>query len=503
MRIRSLVAAMVAASMFGGPPVVAQGSVAQKTAKGRTLSIVVKSLPKGAKAPLKVTGPHKYHRTARVNGKWTLKRLAPGRYKVRAKSVTVQGDTWKPKVTPTSVRISNRRRKVTVTYSGPTPPVQPGFRPAVLPETVSAGRDHTCAIDTLGQPWCWGNGTFGQLGDGDMTGTDKWQPVAVTGSLTATTISAGGFHTCALVGNQVAWCWGDDNSGQLGDNNPTTFTSYQPRMVAGNHAFKAISAGGEHTCALDSAGKAWCWGSDDHGQVGDGNADQSDKYAPVAVAGDHTFATISAGWAATCAVDTAGHAWCWGEDQAGQLGDGDTGGTSKSEPVAVAGGHSFATISAGAGHTCALDVTGAAWCWGEDQFKQTGGSSLNVSPAIVHYEPVAVSGGHTFATISAGAYHNCAVDTSSHAWCWGENQDGRLGDGDTTGTDSLDPLAVSGGHTFAAISAGDRHTCAIDTSGHAWSWGWFYQGRLGLGEDVKDYQYAPAAVLGGHTYRQP
>jgi alpha-tubulin suppressor-like RCC1 family protein len=303
----------------------------------------------------------------------------------------------------------------------------------------------------------------------------------------------------------VAWCWGDDNSGQLGDNNATTFTSYQPLMVAGGHAFKAITAGGSHTCALDTPGKAWCWGDDQYGQVGDGDADQSDKYAPVPVAGNHTFATISASWATTCAVDIADQAWCWGNNATGQLGNGDAGHTPRYEPVAVAGGHSFATISTGWDRTCALDPTGKAWCWGQDTFDQTGGSALTatVAPATVRNEPVAVAGGRTFATLAAGGYQVCAVDTAGKAWCWGENQNGQLGAGDTAGTDTLDPVPVAGDHALATVTAGGHHSCAIDTNGYAWCWGWYYQGRLGLGEHVKQDQFGPAAVAGGHQFHKP
>lgn len=593
MRIRWgwMVALAVVASLLGAPAngegTPARAEVTQRAVPGGVLKTTVKGLPKGVKAPLVVTGPHGYRKKSHVAKAWVLRRLAPGRYRVRAHSVSSKGYTWKAKVSPDTVRVTKARgRKVSVRYAhamvpgapgapalvpgdarlavswsapatagsspiidytataqpggrsctaaalsctltgltngseysvtvtarnvvGVSPPSaatkgtpSAGFRPYAGMTTLSAGRDHTCGIDHIGRPWCWGSNSVGQLGDGTY-GPAEWEPIAVQGSLTATAISAGGFHTCALVG-ELAWCWGDDNSGQLGDGDSQTFSSAIPLAVAGGHLFTSLTSGGSHTCALDTAGKAWCWGEDEDGQLGDGDADASDRYVPFPVAGDHTFSAISAGWASTCALDTAGKAWCWGDNQAGQLGTGDTGGTPQRAPAAVAGDRSFAVISAGWSHTCALDTSAAAWCWGVDRDPGGGGSALTrITPDAVTFLPVAVPGGHAFATVSAGGFHTCALDTSGSGWCWGENQNGQLGNADTAGTDRPEPASVAGSHTLAGVASGGHHSCALDTNGTAWCWGWYYQGRLGLGEDVKEDQFAPAPVAGGHTFLKP
>ena len=140
--------------------------------------------------------------------------------------------------------------------------------------------------------------------------------------------------------------------------------------VSGGHTFVDIDAGNEHTCALDTTGAAWCWGEDSAGPLGDGpDALPLDftpvvKDAPVAVLGGHTFATISAGESHTCALDGSGRAWCWGLDGGGELGDGVDVGPEKPAPVAVVGGHAFTALDTG-GSTCALDAAGSPWCWGE------------------------------------------------------------------------------------------------------------------------------------------
>ena len=132
--------------------------------------------------------------------------------------------------------------------------------------------------------------------------------------------------------------------------------------------------------------------------------------------GGHTFTTITGGVYISCALDTAAKAWCWGDNQWGQLGDDDTTGTGKFSPAAVAGEHTFTTIAGGNNHACALDATGKAWCWGHDGYGQLGdGGATGTSKPY----PVEATGGHTFTTVTAGAEHSCGLDTARKAWCWG------------------------------------------------------------------------------------
>lgn len=309
--------------------------------------------------------------------------------------------------------------------------------------TIGAGDDHTCALDRSGAAWCWGSDEFGQLGDGDAGG-GSWSavPVRVAGGHTFRSITVGNIHTCALGRAGQAWCWGNDSWGQIGDGAPAPWPGQlSPVRVAGTRSYTAITAGGYHTCALAVTGKAWCWGSDAAGQVGDGSGAEGTKATPVRVAGGIVFRSISAGLEHTCALGRTGRAWCWGSNTAGQLGNRAMGGPASS-PVRVVGGLRFRTVSAGGGHTCALGMAGRAWCWGADDAGQLGNGRAGQraqSPT-----PRRVSGHRTFATIAAGAGHSCAVSTSGSAWCWGSDAGGQVGDGAASQADKHSPVRVAG-----------------------------------------------------------
>lgn len=191
----------------------------------------------------------------------------------------------------------------------------------------------------------------------------------------------------------MAWCWGYDAYGAIGGGPDTGGPNYAPSPVAGARSYTAITAGGNHACAIDTGGTAWCWGRDNWGQVGDGPASQANKDAPVRVADDRSYSPISAGTSFTCALETTGRARCWGSDYRGQVGDGSGSQSDKDLPVPVAGDRAFAAITAGGRHTCALDVAGKGRCWGYDRFGQTGGGPSNQDPK---YAPVLVAGDRVY-----------------------------------------------------------------------------------------------------------
>src|SRR3989454_7841669 len=187
-------------------------------------------------------------------------------------------------------------------------------------------------------------------------------------TLTFAAVHADAVHTCGVTTVGAAFCWGANGSGQLGDGTttgPETSAggppcSTTPAAVVGGLNFAAVSAGGAHTCGVTAAGAAYCWGSNNSGQLGDGTT--TNRSRPMIVAGGVTFAAVRAGATHTCGVTAAGAAYCWGANGVGQLGDGAT--TDRTRPTLVTGGENFDSVSVGVGHTCGLTATGAAYCWG-------------------------------------------------------------------------------------------------------------------------------------------
>ena len=345
---------------------------------------------------------------------------------------------------------------------------------AAPPFTVVSATTHTCGFATW--VYCWGLNNTNQLGDG--TTTDRFVPTPVAGTVQFVQVAAGANHSCGLTSTGQAYCWGLNSSGQLGDG--TTTQRSTPTLVSGGITFAMLSAGSVHTCGITAAGAAWCWGSNGNGRLGDGTNTQ--RHVPTAVSGGLTWSTITTGNAHTCAVETGGAARCWGNNTNGRLGDGTT--TQRLTPTLVSGGFTWVTIAAGATHTCGIVTGGSARCWGNNANGRLGDGTTTQRTV-----PTAVSGGFTYTAISAGGSHTCAL-SAGVARCWGLNSNGRLGDGTTT--QRLTPTAVSGGLTFTSIVAGSSHGCGT-TAGTLYCWGLNTNGRLGDGTTTQ--RLVPTAVI--------
>lgn len=360
--------------------------------------------------------------------------------------------------------------------------VSPAEAPALVPLTgikqVVTGGAHTCALTTLGAVKCWGHDGFGQVGDA-ANADDKFLPVDVAGlSSGVQAISAGGSHTCALTTAGRVKCWGRDDGEQLGDGAGETHQATPVDIADTNTEFKAITAGGGHTCALTVAGQVKCWGLDATGQIGEGG-DTLDKPVPMDVAGiTEPVQAIAAGGQHTCALLTTGTVMCWGSDSEGQIGDGPGPAAPKHTPVNVSGLSNVATIAAGDFHTCAMTTTGAIYCWGNDAFGAIG-DGPDISDKVT---PVLVPGFTSGATaLSAGGAHTCAVTVAGEVKCWGRDDFGQVGDGpDSTVKDTpVNVVGLSAG--VVGIAAGGSHSCALTSQGGAKCWGADHNGHAGDG----------------------
>lgn len=338
--------------------------------------------------------------------------------------------------------------------------------------SVLAGGDHTCAITDSARLYCWGYNPDGRLGDNSTS--FRKEPVAVGGGHRfQAVIAAGTRHSCAVSEAGGAMCWGDNAFGQLGDG--LGLNRVLPIEVdALPTGVTKISAGALHACALASGGTALCWGSNTGGQLGDGGT--TTGYSPQAVRGlEGGVLDIAAGGAHTCAIRFSGGVKCWGSNWLGQLGDGSTVG--RLEPTEVSGlAAGVIQVVAGGRHSCALLSSGAAMCWGDNDAGQLGDGT-----GKSRRNPVQVLGLSTgVVMLAAGSAHTCAVLVGGEAKCWGANISGQIGD--NSGLNQAAPASVLGLDTgVVQIAAGGTHSCAIMSSGAVKCWGGIYSGQSALG----------------------
>ena len=271
-------------------------------------------------------------------------------------------------------------------------------------------------------------------------------------------INAGDSHTCALADDGVAWCWGSNSHGQLGIGGGHESEARPVAVSAGLH-YSAISAGRRHTCAIDLDGNGWCWGANDAGQLGDGTF--QDRDVPRLVMLPRRLSNISAGRAHSCATDASGTVLCWGSNDHGQSGS--VVGVAIKVPSPVIGAPVGSRVSVGDNHSCAVGTAGL-FCWGANDRVQLGSATLLESPL-----PVRVSIPSLASDVATGAAHACAVTVDRQVVCWGDNravQLGQTGPG-SIGTGAPVPLP---GLFFEAVGAGGSQSCAA-SRGEVWCWG--------------------------------
>lgn len=322
-------------------------------------------------------------------------------------------------------------------------------RPADVPRFVfvTAGADHVCALTDRGDTYCWGSNQTGQLGIGSIDTIPHPKPARVAATTGFVAIAAGLTHTCGLTKDGAAFCWGANDSAQLGDG--SLKTSPTPVRVAGNITFKALGPGGTHTCAVGIDGVGYCWGGNWHGQLGFGNRD-GDAAAPccyrtpMPIRTDLRFHSVVAGGIDSCAVAIDGKAYCWGSPQEGRLGTGAADAANKSAdktvPTAVVGDIVFAAVMPRAFHTCGVSLANAVFCWGGNVFEMESSVPRRVGPDA------------EMTSASTGLIHDCALSRDGAAYCWGQNAEGQIGDGTTH--DAATPQRVATDRRFVSITAG-------------------------------------------------
>jgi hypothetical protein len=353
--------------------------------------------------------------------------------------------------------------------------------------TLAAGSHHACALMQNGALQCWGDGTGGDLANGNTYQYDvpQYQTVLDGG---ITTISAGDTHTCAVTSSEGGLeCWGANGNGQVTGSGTFNVTYPTPQRIAQytGDTFTHVASRDDFNCAIDTSGRVFCWG---YGYAGNDAGFYSGSYAYVGGLPSNALA-VAPGFPVACVLLTGGSVWCWGSNQYGAAVGNNDSGVDALLPAPVAGLSSGVTsLSLGGTHACAVTSGGGVMCWGSDTAGELGDGTNNYAPT-----PVPVSGlSSGVVSVAAGDYHTCALTTAGAVMCWGSNSNGELGNNKATGNSST-PVAVSGlSSGVASIVSGGAFSCAVLTAGGMMCWGANYYGQLGDGTGTD--QATPVAV---------
>lgn len=352
---------------------------------------------------------------------------------------------------------------------------------------IAGSSEAFCAIDSAGDPYCWGSKKpQGLLGTGETSAAAT--PVRA-GTLTGVAdLEKAQNRGCALTADAMycwEWLW---PLGMVGEPYATPTAVGLPE----GQVFVEVALGHDHVCIRSEAGLAYCTGRNNEGQLGDGTTNGTQSWVQVDMPSGVTLTTVSAGWVHTCGMGSDGQPYCWGYNGYGAVGNGTTtDNITVPTPVAVPAGVSFVSVQAGVRHTCGIASSGAAYCWGEGGEGQLGNGTNSESRV-----PTQVASASVLVQISAGNEFTCALTDGGEAYCWGRGWDGQLGD--NAASSSASPVAVAGGHLFSQVHAGmGNSTCGIKSSGAAYCWGAGWSGQLGNG--IYDRQTTPSAAFQGLT----
>ena len=337
--------------------------------------------------------------------------------------------------------------------------------------SISIGAHRTCGLAEDGVAHCWGNVMRGPATGEDLGWTVRDVPTRVAGDLPLARLADGSAITCGLDADGRAYCWG------LIPRGGTTVYEDVPDPVEGDFRFEQIAAGANFACGLTEEGTVYCWG---HGLGDRSLRARNVGDLPTAIDSDVPFTQLYAGSHHACGLTADARAYCWGENLFGQLGDGSM--AQAPGPRPVAGELRFSRLALGQGdHACGLTLDGKAYCWGRNGHGQLG-DGTTTTPAAPDLGPRAVRTDLSFVDIAVGTQHTCALGITGEAYCWGGNSEGTLGDG--TRIDRTVPRRVTQHPAFVQIAAGMAHTCGRTAENAVYCWGFNGYGQLGDASSV-------------------
>lgn len=315
----------------------------------------------------------------------------------------------------------------------------------------------------------WGENLHGQLGDyGDSH--DRYEPAPIARNPNWMAITAGWDHSCAIDTSRKLYCWGDVTYGQTGTN--AMYDERVPARVGTDADWASVDAGGTHTCGIRVPGTLWCWGSGIHLSV-------SGSGTPLQAGTDNDWVSVATGHGFTCGIRNVDDLWCWGSNAYGQVGNGLQGGVSTF--VQIMPSVAWASVSTGQDHTCAISTAGRLYCWGRGSNGRLG-DGFEVNRLL----PKAIGSASDWIQVDTGhGSHTCGIrsagGSSGDLYCWGYNAFGQVGDGQTA-TENLTPTHVAGfASNWSEVELGWGFTCAMNPGEIVWCWGYNDNGQLADG----------------------
>lgn len=366
---------------------------------------------------------------------------------------------------------------------------------------LTSGSEHSCALkSTNGAIYCWGDNTYGQIGDGSIAPSTVPKQInnSNTGAITSwKDVSAGQHHTCAIANSNDLYCWGNNDAGQLGINS----TAHQATPVKIEHTtgWQDVESGGSHTCAVDETLDIYCWGLNVRGQLANGA--NIDTNQPTLYNNSPDWVYISSGRLHSCGLrgdpaEPSHKLYCGGINDYGQLGLGST--ANQSQPIQVEAKDGSATISnwtnvsVGEDHTCAIGVNGSArplFCWGKNNHGQLS-NDVELDNITSHWSPTKVAvNTDNWTDVVAGPNNSCGLKGSGELWCWGDNSTGQRGNGTSGSATHFSPRQITGDWISVAVAGyapEGGHICAIKANGELWCWGDNSLLQLGRGDTPGD-----------------
>lgn len=378
---------------------------------------------------------------------------------------------------------------------------------------VTAGAGYTIALRGDGTLWAWGSNFSWQLGDG--SGIDRMSPVQIGSATNWSAVAAGAYRTVALRSDGTLWTWGRDpviciGVGGCGGN------EFQPLQIGNDTDWSAVAAGASstHAFALKTDGTLWAWGSNSYEELGDGTNTKS--LVPVKIGAETNWSLAAGGYSHSIALRSDGSVWAWGENTYGQLGDGTNYlTTSRLTPVQIGTGSTWTAVTAALNYNLALRNDGTLWAWGQNNAGQLGdGTTVNraspvqfdtatnwgvVEVGYTGYQIVALKNDGTlwardanalsplaqfdmatdWSTVASGYAHALTIKSDGTLWAWGSNFYGQIGDGTTTIRSN--PVRVGTATNWTAVAAGDYYSLGLRSDGTLWAWGYNGNGQLGDG----------------------